>query len=138
MKQRRLGQDGPMVSAMGLGCWSFAGAYGPTTEAESHQTLDKCLELGIDFLDTANVYRGSEKVIGTYIASRPGAFKIASKGGITQLTRAMAEAWSSDGVMTNAIAPGLISQTEFTGHWPDARFQATVEQQAIKQIGRTE
>ena len=84
MKQRRLGQDGPMVSAMGLGCWSFAGAYGPTTEAESHQTLDKCLELGIDFLDTANVYRGSEKVIGTYVASRPGAFKIASKGGITR------------------------------------------------------
>lgn len=73
-----------MVSALGLGCWSFAGAYGPTTEAESHETLDKCLELGIDFLDTANVYRGSEKVIGAYIASRPGAFKIATKGGITR------------------------------------------------------
>ncbi len=73
-----------MVSALGLGCWSFAGAYGPTTEAESHETLDKCLDLGIDFLDTANVYRGSEKVIGNYIASRPGAFKIATKGGITR------------------------------------------------------
>ncbi|MEM1198808.1 MAG: aldo/keto reductase [Pseudomonadota bacterium] len=84
MKQRQLGQDGPMVSALGLGCWSFAGAYGPTTEAESHETLDKCLELGIDFLDTANVYRGSEKIIGNYITSRPGAFKIATKGGITR------------------------------------------------------
>ncbi|MEM8687304.1 MAG: aldo/keto reductase [Pseudomonadota bacterium] len=84
MKQRQLGQGGPMVSALGLGCWSFAGAYGPTTQEESHETLDKCLELGIDFLDTANVYRGSEKVIGNYIASRPGAFKIATKGGITR------------------------------------------------------
>lgn len=73
-----------MVSAMGLGCWSFAGAYGPTTEAESHQTLDKCQDLGIDFLDTAKVYIGSEKVIGNYIRTRPEVFKIATKGGITR------------------------------------------------------
>ena len=82
MKKRQLGAGGPMVSAMGLGCWSFAGAYGPTTESESHETLAKCLDLGIDFLDTANVYRGSEKVIGSFIRSRPGAFKIATKGAI--------------------------------------------------------
>lgn len=84
MKKRQLGAGGPMVSAMGLGCWSFAGAYGPTTEAESHETLDKCQDLGIDFLDAANVYTGSEKVIGNYIRSRPGIFKIATKGGITR------------------------------------------------------
>ncbi len=73
-----------MVGAIGLGCWSFGGAYGPTTEAESHETLARALDLGIDFLDTADVYgKGvSEQVIGTFIKGRARAFTIASKGGI--------------------------------------------------------
>ena len=84
MQKRRLGQDGPEVGAISLGCWSFAGAYGPTDEAESHATLARCLELGIDFLDTANVYGNgvSETVIGNFIKDRPGQFKIATKAGI--------------------------------------------------------
>ncbi|MEM8948548.1 MAG: aldo/keto reductase [Pseudomonadota bacterium] len=84
MKMRTLGKDGPTVSAIGLGCWSFAGAYGPTDSAESHRTLARSLELGIDFLDTANVYGNgvSEEVIGAFIKDHPGLFKIATKGGI--------------------------------------------------------
>ena len=84
MKQRRLGKDGPLVSEMGLGCWSFAGAYGPTDETESHKTLDTALDLGINFLDTANVYGNgvSEQVIGSYIKGDASKFVIATKAGI--------------------------------------------------------
>ena len=84
MKKRRLGEGGPMVSEIGLGCWNFAGPYGPTSEAESHETLAAALELGIDFLDTANVYGMglSEKVIGSFLKTHPGRFTIATKGGI--------------------------------------------------------
>lgn len=84
MKQRQLGKNGPMVSAIGLGCWSFRNSYGPTTEAESHATLAGALDLGIDFLDTANVYGNgvSEEVIGSFIKDHPGSFRIATKAGI--------------------------------------------------------
>jgi len=73
-----------MVSAIGLGCWSFAGAYGPTDEKESHATLAQALDLGVDFLDTANAYGNgvSEQAIGTFIKHNPHRFKIATKGGI--------------------------------------------------------
>lgn len=84
MQKRQLGTGGPMVSAIGLGCWSFGGAYGPTDEAESHAALAAALDLGIDFLDTANVYGAgvSERVIGSFIRDNPGRFTIATKGGI--------------------------------------------------------
>ncbi len=87
MQKRRLGRDGPLVSEIGLGCWSFAGAYGPTTEAESHATLAKALDRGIDFLDTANVYGNgvSEQAIGSFIRDNPDRFTIATKGGIRRL-----------------------------------------------------
>jgi aryl-alcohol dehydrogenase-like predicted oxidoreductase len=84
MHKRQLGKGGPDVSAIGVGCWSFAGAYGPTTEAESHDTLAAALNLGIDFLDTANVYGAgvSERVIGSFIKDHPNRFTIATKAGI--------------------------------------------------------
>lgn len=84
MHKRQLGKNGPMVSAMSLGCWSFAGAYGATDEATSHAALARAAELGIDFLDTANVYGNgkSEQVIGSYIKHHPRQFRIATKGGI--------------------------------------------------------
>lgn len=84
MKQRRLGAGGPMVSEIGLGCWSFGGSYGPTSEAESHETLAAAIELGIDFLDTSNVYGMgvSEKVIGSFLKKHPAKFIIATKAGI--------------------------------------------------------
>lgn len=84
MEMRKLGKNGPDVSAIGLGCWSFAGAYGTTDQAESHNTLKKALDLGITFLDTANVYGAgvSEKAIGSFIKNNPGKFTIATKAGI--------------------------------------------------------
>lgn len=84
MKSRQLRQDGKTVSAIGLGCWSFAGSYGPTTEAEAHNTLSAARDLGVDFLDTANVYGMgvSERIIGAYLKSHKHAFTIATKAGI--------------------------------------------------------
>ncbi len=84
MKKRSLGHGGPMVSEIGLGCWSFGGAYGPTNESTSHETLATALDLGVDFLDTANVYGNgvSERFIGSFIRNHPNQFKIATKAGI--------------------------------------------------------
>lgn len=84
MKQRKLRQDGKTVSEIGLGCWSFAGSYGATTEAEAHRTLAAAKDLGIDFLDTANVYGMgvSEQIIGSFLKGKASGFTIATKAGI--------------------------------------------------------
>ena len=54
MRQRHLGTNGPEVSALGLGCLSFGGMFGPTTEADTLRTLDSAWDPRITFLDTAN------------------------------------------------------------------------------------
>ena len=84
MKKRRLLQSGKMVSEIGLGCMSFGGFYGATDETESHATLAAALDLGIDLLDTANVYGLgiSETVIGTFLKGDTSKFTIATKAGI--------------------------------------------------------
>ena len=84
MQQRRLGQDGPLVGAVGLGCMSFAGAYGGTDVAESHRTLASALDLGVTHLDTALIYGNgvAEEVMGAFLKDHPGRFTIATKGGI--------------------------------------------------------
>ena len=84
MQQRRLGQDGPLVGAIGLGCMSFAGMYGGTDQAESHRTLSAALDLGVTHLDTALIYGNgvSEEVIGDFLKDHPGRFTLATKGGI--------------------------------------------------------
>jgi aryl-alcohol dehydrogenase-like predicted oxidoreductase len=56
MEFRKLGKDGPQVSALGLGCMGMSYAYGPVNEEESLQVLRRYLELGGNFLDTAEVY----------------------------------------------------------------------------------
>ncbi|MDM7932930.1 aldo/keto reductase [Tabrizicola sp.] len=85
MRKRRLGLNGPNVSALGLGCLSFGGMFGPTTEAESLRTLDAAWDHGIDFLDTANGYgKGvSEIVIGKWLESRGHRPHIATKAAFT-------------------------------------------------------
>jgi aryl-alcohol dehydrogenase-like predicted oxidoreductase len=62
------------VSAVGFGCMSFGGFYGPTNEAESTRALARSLELGADFWDTANVYGDglSESVMGKFLAEDRG------------------------------------------------------------------
>ncbi|MCF1709184.1 aldo/keto reductase [Tabrizicola sp. J26] len=86
MRKRRLGAGGPEVSAIGLGCMSFGGIFGPTTEAESFACLDAALDHGIDFLDTANIYGSgvSETVMGRWLASRKPQVVIATKASIVR------------------------------------------------------
>lgn len=88
MQQRKLGSTGTTVSAIGIGAMSFSDFYGPTDEERSHAILSKALDLGIDHLDTANVYGSgvSEERIGSFLAKqgaqRNGMFKIATKAAI--------------------------------------------------------
>jgi aryl-alcohol dehydrogenase-like predicted oxidoreductase len=86
MQKRRLGAEGPLVSAIGVGAMSFTAFYGATTEAASHSVLRTALELGIDHLDTSNVYGMglSERVIGSFLSEhgRHPPFTIATKAGI--------------------------------------------------------
>ena len=84
MQHRKLGTHGPNVSAIGLGCMSFAGAFGETDEATSHHCLDAALDHGINFLDTANIYGmgRSENVLGKWLAQGKRDVVIASKVGI--------------------------------------------------------
>jgi aryl-alcohol dehydrogenase-like predicted oxidoreductase len=72
------------VSAVGFGCMSFGGFYGPTTEADSMRAMARALELGVDFWDTANVYGDGlcETLIGRFLAedkSRRGKVILATK-----------------------------------------------------------
>lgn len=85
MHTRRLGRDGPLVGAIGIGCWSFAGAYGATSERESHEVLARALDCGANHWDTADSYGqgASEEVIGRFLKANPGARPvIATKAGI--------------------------------------------------------
>ncbi|SDE39230.1 aldo/keto reductase [Ruegeria marina] len=89
MQKRRLGRNGPEISALGFGAMSFTDFYGPTDEEQSHAILDLALEAGVTHLDTANIYGmgRSEQVIGNYLRKNPGArehFVIATKATITR------------------------------------------------------
>lgn len=89
MEQRRLGANGPEISAIGYGAMSFCDMYGATNEAESHAILDACRDLGVSHLDTANIYGmgKSENAIGSYLKANPTArdkFIIATKATITK------------------------------------------------------
>src|SRR6266540_3560917 len=72
METRTLGTEGLEVSKQGLGCMGMSAWYGPTDEQESIATIHRALELGITFLDTADVYgQGhNEELVGRAIARR--------------------------------------------------------------------
>src|SRR5258707_10622663 len=73
MEYRKLGKDGPQVSALGLGCMGMSYAYGPADEKESLQVLRRYLELGGNFLDTAEVYGPyeNEELVGLFLREVP-------------------------------------------------------------------
>jgi len=73
MELRKLGKTGPQVSALGLGCMGMSFAYGPTDEHESLQVLHRYLELGGNFLDTAEIYGPfkNEELLGKFLSEVP-------------------------------------------------------------------
>src|SRR5580692_8673663 len=73
MEYRKLGKNGPQVSALGLGCMGMSFAYGPADEQESLQVLRRYLELGGNFLDTAEVYGPykNEELLGRFLRQVP-------------------------------------------------------------------
>lgn len=87
LQSRIIGTD--TVSAIGIGAMSFADFYGPTTEENSYAILDAAAELGVNHIDTSNIYGmgRSETAIGAWLAANPdqrAKMHIATKGGITR------------------------------------------------------
>lgn len=83
MQKRTLGSQGLIVSEMGLGCMGMSEFYGTADEAESIATIHRALELGIDFLDTADMYGPftNEKLVGRAIRDRRDHVILATKFG---------------------------------------------------------
>ena len=83
MPQRRLGRSKLIVSALGLGCMGMSEFYGSTDDAESIATIHRAIDLGIDFLDTADMYGvgRNEDLVGRAIRGRRQEVVLATKFG---------------------------------------------------------
>src|SRR5579863_7210216 len=83
MKQRKLGTQGLSVSELGLGCMGMSFAYGTADDREAIATIHRALDLGINFLDTAEVYGPytNEQLVGRALRGRREGVVIATKFG---------------------------------------------------------
>ena len=83
METRKLGAQGLEVSALGLGCMGMSEFYGAADESEAIATIHRALELGVTFLDTADMYGPftNEELVGKAIAGRRDEFVVATKFG---------------------------------------------------------
>ncbi len=81
MKKRKLGKQGLIVSEQGLGCMGMSEFYGATDEAESIATLNRALEIGINFFDTSDAYgpHKNEQLLGKAFRTRRDSVIIATK-----------------------------------------------------------
>ena len=86
MQTRTLGRNGPTVSGLGLGCMGMSEFYGAHDDAESIATIHRALDLGLNFLDTADVYGPytNEELVGRALAGRRNAVFLATKFGFVR------------------------------------------------------
>ena len=83
LPRRRLGSDGLAVSALGLGCMGMSDFYGPADDAQSLTVLHHALDIGINFLDTADMYGvgANERLLSHVLATRRAEVVLATKFG---------------------------------------------------------
>ena len=89
LSSRTLGRQSPLVvSEMGLGCMGMSEFYGTANEIEAEETLRRALDLGVTFLDTADMYGPftNERLVGRAIANRRTEVQIATKFGNERLS----------------------------------------------------
>ena len=150
MKRRQLGKEGPWLSEIGLGAWAIGGAWqwgwGPQDDRDSLATIQKALDLGINWIDTAPVYGlgHSEEVVGKAVAGKRQDVFIATKCGLV---------WDDRGRVRNNNRPDSIRReceaslkrlnTDYIDlyqiHWPDPRtpVEASWEEMLrLKQEGK--
>jgi aryl-alcohol dehydrogenase-like predicted oxidoreductase len=86
MQTRTLGLRGPTVSALGLGCMGMSEFYGASDDEQSIATIHRALDLGVNFLDTSDVYgpHTNERLVGRAIADRRDEVVLATKFGIVR------------------------------------------------------
>ena len=86
LPRRRLGAHGPEVSALGLGCMGMSDFYGPADEATSMAVLHRALDLGMNFLDTSDIYGNgaNERLLSGLLANRRREVVLATKFGIVR------------------------------------------------------
>src|SRR5215472_17403360 len=83
LEHRRLGKNGPSVSAIGLGCMSLSGVYGESDDRAAIGFINDAIERGIDFLDSADLYGWghNEELLGRALAGRRDKVVLATKFG---------------------------------------------------------
>ena len=112
LRTRSLGTSGLVVSAQGLGCMGMSEFYGPGDETESVATIHRALDLGVNFLDTADMYGPflNEELVGRAIADRRHEVVLATKFGIVRSSDPVARSIRGDAAYVHAACEASLGR----------------------------